>query len=214
MSGGVVAILPFRYNRRTGVVNKFGGDHTQRRNSSKMAKENVTAVAAEELKAEETKQPVSQVQKALEATEALAAMDDSEQVAEEVQEQKIPKLYVVRRRYTNKNDGKQYWEYIVPVVFCDSISEVHFKASDVDGYRALEKMFDRGLKKAELQVREERSYDEKTGLRKYYVYEVVCEIDGFEWRYPLRTSRGSDKAVMENYIRFLKFEAERSKAQA
>lgn len=175
-----------------------------------MAKEGMN-VAEETKKAENVDkqvETVSQVQKALEATEAYAAKDE---MVETDEEQKIvmPKIYVVRRRYTNKSDGKQYWEYILPAVFRGSISEVHFKASDVGGYEALEKLFSDGVKKVELQFREERQYDEHTGIRKYMVYEAVFVDDiGFEWRYPLKTVRGSDKAVMENYIRLLRYEAE------
>lgn len=172
-----------------------------------MAKENVKTTEATEKQTES----VSQAQKALEATEALAAMENEEKTANEEQETKIPKIYVVRRRYTNKSDGKQYWEYILPAVFRGSVSEVHFKASDVGGYEALEKLFGGGVKKVELQAHEEKSYDEHTGLRKFLIYEAVyLDEIGFEWRYPLKTVRGSDKAVMENYIRLLKFEAEQS----
>lgn len=126
----------------------------------------------------------------------------------------LPKIYVKRKRYTNKTDGKQYWEYVLPAVFRGSVSDVHFKASDIGGYEALEKLFGDDNKQLELQVREERQYDEKTGWRKYFIYEVVFVDDiGFEWRYPLKTARTSDKAVMENYIRLLKFEADQSKAK-
>ena len=43
---------------------------------------------------------------------------------------------------------------------------------------------------------------------------VYTDEIGFEWRYPLKTVRGSDKAVMENYIRLLRFEAEKANAKA
>lgn len=180
-----------------------------------MAKENVNML--EEAKAEQNvskqTESVSQIMKAMEATEALAAMDGTESAADGEKKIEMPKIYVVRRRYTNKSDGKQYWEYILPAVFRGGISEVHFKASDVGGYEALEKLFSDGVKKVELQFREERQYDEHTGLRKYYVYEAVFVDEiGFEWRYPLKTVRGSDKAVMENYIRLLRFEAEKANA--
>ena len=182
-----------------------------------MAKENVNVV--EEVKAEQNaskqSERVSQIMKAMEATEALAAMDGTENVADEEKKIEIPKIYVVRRRYTNKSDGRQYWEYILPAVFRGSISEVHFKASDRSGYEALEKLFSDSVKKVELQFREERQYDEHTGIRKYMVYEAVfVDETGFEWRYPLKTARGSDKAVMENYIRLLRFEAEKTSTKA
>lgn len=183
--------------------------------SSKMAKNEVNVV--DEAKAEQNvsakTENVSQIMKAMEATEALAAMDGTESAADEEKKIEIPKIYVVRRRYTNKSDGKQYWEYILPAVFRGSISEVHFKASDVGGYEALEKLFSTGINKVELQFHEERQWDEHTGIRKYMVYEAVVVDDmGFEWRYPLKTVRGSDKAVMENYIRLLRFEAEKAHA--
>ena len=146
-------------------------------------------------------------------TENNLAEPEEELVPEE-NETQLPKIYVKRKRYTNKTDGKQYWEYVLPAVFRGSVSEVHFKASDVGGYEALEKLFGDDNKQLELQVREERQYDEKTGWRKYFIYEVVFVDDiGFEWRYPLKTARTSDKAVMENYIRLLKFEADQSKAK-
>ena len=171
-------------------------------------------VLDEEVKAEKKveKQTLSgsQIQKALEATEAIAAMGETEDTAEE-KELVLPQIYVVRRRYTSKSDGNKYWEYILPAVFCGSVSEVHFKASDVGGYQALEKLFNDGVTKLELKFREEKQYDEHTGLRKYMVYEAVyVDANGFEWRYPLKTVKGSDKAVMENYIRLLRFEAEKA----
>ncbi len=177
-----------------------------------MAKVNGEVMSEEkaEVQAEQQSEIVSQAQKAFDATEALAAGEAGETAAEE-QEIKIPKIYVVRRKYTNKSDGKQYWEYILPAVFRGSVSEVRFKASDRNGYEALDKLFCDGVKKLELKAHEERQYDDHTGLRKYMVYEAVyTDETGFEWRYPLKTSRVSDKAVMENYIRLLRFEAEKA----
>lgn len=171
-------------------------------------------VMSEEAKAEQNAakpELVSFMQKAMEATEALAALDGAERATGEDQRIEIPKIYVVRRKYTNKSDGKQYWEYILPAVFRGSISEVHFKASDRSGYEALEKLFGENVKKVELQFREERQTDDHGGVRKYMVYEAVVKDEtGFEWRFPLKTQRQSDKAVMENYIRLLRFEAEKA----
>lgn len=182
-----------------------------------MAKENVNVV--EEVKAEQNaskqSERVSQIMKAMEATEALAALDGTENAADEEKTIEVPKIYVVRRRYTNKSDGKQYWEYILPAVFRGSISEVHFKASDRSGYEALEKLFSDGVKKVELQFHEEKQTDDRGGVRKYMVYEVVAKDEtGFEWRFPLKTQRQSDRAVMENYIRLLRFEAEKTSTKA
>lgn len=159
--------------------------------------------------AEAAEEVVRQSTKAMEATEALAAADETEETEE--QEIQLPKIYVVRRSYISKTSGKKQWEYILPAVFRGSVSEVHFKAADIGGYEALDKLFSDGVKKIELQVREEKQYDEKTGWRRYFVYEVVYKDNiGFEWRYPLKTVRQSDKAVMENYIRLLRFEAEQT----
>lgn len=71
-------------------------------------------------------------------------------IAEAAEEAKIviPKIYVVRRKYTNKSDGKQYLEYILPAVFRGSVSKVHFKTSDAGGYEALDKLFSDGVKKS------------------------------------------------------------------
>ena len=174
---------------------------------------NVLEEAKAEQNASVQTESVSQIMKAMEATEALAAMDGTENAADEEKKIEIPKIYVVRRRYTNKSDGKQYWEYILPAVFRGSISEVHFKASDRSGYEALEKLFSDGVKKVELQFREERQTDDYGGVRTDMVYEVVAkDVAGFEWRFPLKTQRQSDKAVMENYIRLLRFEAEKARA--
>lgn len=182
---------------------------------NKMAKENVNV--ADELKDERQKTNLAQSAKETDKTQVIAGTDTDDEVIEttEENETQLPKIYVKRKRYTNKTDGKQYWEYVTSAMMRGSVSEVHFKASDVGGYEALEKLFGDDNKALELKVREERQYDEKTGWRKYYVYEVVF-IDeiGFEWRYPLKTARTSDKAVMENYIRLLKFVAEQSKVKA
>ena len=180
-----------------------------------MAKENVNV--ADELKDERQKTNLAQSAKETDKTQVIAGTDTDDEVIETTEENEIqlPKIYVKRKRYTNKTDGKQYWEYVTSAMMRGSVSEVHFKASDVGGYEALEKLFGDDNKALELKVREERQYDEKTGWRKYYVYEVVFVDEiGFEWRYPLKTARTSDKAVMENYIRLLKFEAEQSKAKA
>lgn len=182
---------------------------------NKMAKDNVNV--ADELKDEKQKANLTQSAKEAEAAQAIAGTDTDEEATTttEANEPQLPKIYVKRKRYTNKTDGKQYWEYVTSAMMRGSVSEVHFKASDVGGYEALEKLFGDDNKALELRVREERQYDEKTGWRKYYVYEVVFVDEiGFEWRYPLKTARTSDKAVMENYIRLLKFEAEQSKAKA
>ena len=64
--------------------------------------------------AEAAEEVVKQSAKAMEATEALAAMDGTDESAAEEAKIEIPKIYVVRRKYTNKADGKQYWEYILP----------------------------------------------------------------------------------------------------
>jgi len=180
-----------------------------------MAKENVNV--ADELKDERQKSILTQSAKEAEAVQAIAETDTDEEAttATEPNEPQLPKIYVKRKRYTNKTDGKQYWEYVTSAMMRGSVSEVHFKASDVGGYEALEKLFGDDNKALELRAREERQYNEKTGWCKYYVYEVVFVDEiGFEWRYPLKTARTSDKAVMENYIRLLKFEAEQSKAKA
>lgn len=166
-----------------------------------MAKENVNV--ADELKDERQKTNLAQSAKETDKTQVIAGTDTDDEVIEttEENETQLPKIYVKRKRYTNKTDGKQYWEYVTSAMMRGSVSEVHFKASDVGGYEALEKLFGDDNKALELKVREERQYDEKTGWRKYYVYEVVFVDEiGFEWRYPLKTARTSDKAVMENYI--------------
>lgn len=100
--------------------------------------------------AEAAEEVVKQSAKAMEATEAIAAMDGTDESAAEEAKIEIPKIYVVRRKYTNKSDGKQYWEYILPAVFRGSVSEVHFKASDVGGYEALDKLFSGGVKFAQV----------------------------------------------------------------
>lgn len=136
-----------------------------------MAKDNVNV--ADELKDEKQKANLTQSAKESEAAQAIAGTDTDEETttATEPNEPQLPKIYVKRKRYTNKTDGKQYWEYVTSAMMRGSVSEVHFKASDVGGYEALEKLFGDDNKALELRVREERQYDEKTGWRKYYVYE-------------------------------------------
>ena len=106
----------------------------------------------------------------------------------------LPKLYVYRRRYTNKSDGKQYWEYVLPAVFCGQTAEVLFKCDDVTGYQMLERLYD----------------DHTNTTRKYWTYSVAFkDKDGFDWNYPLKVRRTSDKAICENYFRYLLFKAAR-----
>lgn len=142
------------------------------------------------------------------AAEAIVTQETSEETSEP--SVVLPKIHLVRRRYTSR-DGKNYWEYLVPVVFNGQVQEVHFTASDRSGYESLEKLFTNGVKKLELQYDEVKQYDEHTGAtRKYNTYEaVLTEESGFEWRFPLKARAASDKALMENYIRRLRFEVEK-----
>ena len=123
----------------------------------------------------------------------------------------LPKLYVYRRRYTNKSDGKQYWEYVLPAVFCGQTAEVLFKCDDVTGYQMLERLFDDGAKKVEFHAVENKQYDDHTNTtRKYWTYSVAFkDKDGFDWNYPLKVRRTSDRAICENYFRYLLFKAAR-----
>ena len=127
-----------------------------------MAKENVNV--ADELKDERQKTNLAQSAKETDKTQVIAGTDTDDEVIEttEENETQLPKIYVKRKRYTNKTDGKQYWEYVTSAMMRGSVSEVHFKASDVGGYEALEKLFGDDNKALELKVREERQYDEKT----------------------------------------------------
>lgn len=137
--------------------------------------------------------------------------NDSETIPEIKPEVKLPKLYVYRRRYTNKSDGKQYWEYVLPAVFCGQVAEVNFKCDDVIGYAMLERLFDCGAKKVELLATETKQYDDNTKvMRKYWTYSVVGKNEeGFEWSFPVKAKQTSDKAIADNYFRYLLFKAER-----
>ena len=134
--------------------------------------------------------------------------DDGETEATETA-LKHRKIYVYRRKYQARN-GKQYWEYILPVMFNGSVLEVHFTASDPSGYVALEKLFDDGEKKIEMQIAEVKQVDAIAGTsRVYNTYTVVrSDENGFEWKFPLKIRSSSDKAIMENYVRLLRKEAE------
>ena len=102
-----------------------------------MAKENVNV--ADELKDERQKTNLAQSAKETDKTQVIAGTDTDDEVIEttEENETQLPKIYVKRKRYTNKTDGKQYWEYVTSAMMRGSVSEVHFKASDVGGYEAL-----------------------------------------------------------------------------
>lgn len=145
------------------------------------------------------------------AEKEFEALMNAETVVENDVE--LPNLYVYRRRYTNKADGKQYWEYILPASFMGRLAEVHFKASDVGGYELLDYIFSDGLKKAGLKTYEVKSYNEKVGLIKRRNYEVFITKDGTDWIVPVSPQRGSDRAIIENYIRYLYAEAKKAKAE-
>jgi len=123
----------------------------------------------------------------------------------------MPKLYLGRRRYTMK-DGRQFWEYILPAVFCGSRMEVHFIAGDVSGYKALDNIFATGVKQVELGITESKMLIESTKeMRKYNTYEAIyTDADGFIWRFLLKVKSPSDKAYMDNYIRYLRFAVEKN----
>ena len=98
---------------------------------------NVKEEAKSETKiAEAVEEVVKQSTKAMEATEAIAAMDGTDESAAEEAKIVIPKIYVVRRKYTNKSDGKQYWEYILPAVFRGSVSCFSWRISSILGIRS------------------------------------------------------------------------------
>ena len=77
-----------------------------------MAKENVNV--ADELKDERQKSILTQSAKEAEAVQAIAETDTDEEAttATEPNEPQLPKIYVKRKRYTNKTDGKQYLSLI------------------------------------------------------------------------------------------------------
>lgn len=123
---------------------------------------------------------------------------------EEPEQPKLPKLYLRRRKYPSK-DGREFWEYILPVVFCGARMEARLVAADVSGYEALDKVFESGGK-VEFCVTESKMVNETTKeVRKYYTYEaVISDETGFAWRFPLKLKSTSDKAFIENYMRYLK----------
>lgn len=174
------------------------------------------AEAMELNKAEAVKQD-EQTATVVSAAEAAFERDldenDTGEIAETQSETKLPPLWLYRRAYTNKTDGKQYWEYVLPAVFCGQRSEVGFKTvgeKDVGGYRLLEQLFDSGVKKVPFRAKEEPSVNRVTGKpEKRWTYAAYVEVDGFPWEVPLTTRRPSDRAVLENYIRYLQFVAER-----
>ena len=74
---------------------------------------------------------------------------------------------------------------------------------------------DGGVKKVLFRAEEAERFDENTNrTTKYWTYSAVVEKDGFEWTFPLTTRRPSDRAILENYIRYLRFVAEREAAAA
>lgn len=78
--------------------------------------------------------------------------NDTEETAEKKSKAELPALYIYRRPYTNKSDGKKYWEYVLPAVFCGQVAEVGLKVrgdKDVAGYQMLETIL-RGKKKMEV----------------------------------------------------------------
>ena len=143
------------------------------------------------------------------AEEKLNALytEEKAEVPEEVEEAvSLPKIYIVRRQYTSK-DGRRFWEYVLPVLFNGNRMEVRFVANDRSGYEGLDNLFANGVKKVEIQFSEEKQVNDVTKeVRKYNKYEAIyTDKDGFMWRFPLKLKSSSDKAYMENYIRYLKY---------
>lgn len=110
--------------------------------------------------------------------------NDTEEATEKKTKAELPALYIYRRPYTNKSDGKKYWEYVLPAVFCGQVAEVGLKVrgdKDVAGYQMLEQLFDGGVKKVLFRAEEAERFDENTGkATKYWTYSAVVEKDGFE----------------------------------
>ena len=70
-----------------------------------------------------------------------------------------------------------------------------------------------GVKKILFRAEEAERYDENLEKQvSYWTYSAVVEKDGFEWKFPLKPRRVSDRTVLENYIRYLRFVAEREVA--
>ncbi len=185
--------------------------------------ENEQKAEATELNRAETMKQDEQTATVVSAAEAAFEQgldeNDAGEIAETQSETKLPPLWLFRRAYTNKTDGKQYWEYVLPAVFCGQKSEVGFKTvgdKDVGGYRLLEQLFDSGAKKVPFRAKQEIQLNRATGKpEKRWAYVAYVEVDGFPWEVPLTTRRPSDRAVLENYIRYLQFIAERdAKASA
>ena len=186
-------------------------------------------VVENEQKAEATEQNRAEAMKQDERTETVVSAaeaafergldgNDTEETAEKKSKAELPALYIYRRPYTNKSDGKKYWEYVLPAVFCGQVAEVGLKVrgdKDVAGYQMLEQLFDGGVKKVLFRAEEAERFDENTNkTTKYWTYSAVVKKDGFEWTFPLTTRRPSDRAILENYIRYLRFVAEREAAAA
>lgn len=182
--------------------------------------ENEQKAEATELNRAETVKQDEQTATVVSAAEAafergLAGKDGGENAGKRT-EVKLPPLYIYRRQYVNKTDGKKYWEYVLPAVYCGQVAEVGLKVQgekDVGGYQMLEQMFDGGVKKVLFRAEEAERYDENLEKQvSYWTYSAVVEKDGFEWKFPLKPRRVSDRTVLENYIRYLRFVAEREVA--
>ena len=90
-----------------------------------MAKDNVNV--ADELKDEKQKANLTQSAKEAEAAQEIAGTDTDEEetTAVEANEPQLPKIYVKRKRYTNKTDGKQYWEYVTSAMMQSRNGKLH-----------------------------------------------------------------------------------------
>ena len=183
-------------------------------NEQKAEEMNVNGIEA--AKQDERTETVVSVAEA--AFEKCLNGNDTEEATEKKTKAELPALYIYRRPYTNKSDGKKYWEYVLPAVFCGQVAEVGLIVrgdKDVAGYQMLEQLFDGGVKKVLFRAEEAERFDENTGkVTKYWTYSAVVEKDGFEWTFPLTTRRPSDRAILENYIRYLRFVAEREATAA
>lgn len=166
-----------------------------------------------EIKTEQTSAPKSQSQLALEAAEALAAKSaivGETEVSDNTK--KYPPMYFVRGESYNVG-ANTYYEYIVPVAFCGKVKYVHFKAADRDGYDQLETLFAGAKNKLTFNFVENSQTDENGNKRSWISYFAsLVDETGFEWQVPVKPIRSSDKSLIENYLRFVKYEAKKANA--
>ncbi len=120
------------------------------------------------------------------------------------------KLFVTRKSFTSKKDGKEYFNYVLKGTIRRTVGgkllekevEVDFVAKDQGGYEVLDIIFF-NTDSAELVIEHKTMTNDKTGevlsFNEYTIQSV--DDDGTVFGYKVKLQRESDKSLLDAILR-------------